>query len=130
MLGNSRVEANIPAGDLRRAKDFYADKLGLVPVRELMDTAMLYRTDGGTSFTVYLTQYAGQARHTVAQWHVDDLEAEVRDLQAKGVVFETYDLPGVVWDGCIASMDGVGKAAWFTDSEGNVLCIDQEEPAG
>ena len=46
-------------------------------VRELMDTAMLYRTDSGTSFTVYLTEFAGQSGHTIAQWHVDDLEAEL-----------------------------------------------------
>jgi hypothetical protein len=53
---------------------------------------MLYKTAGGTTFTIYEIQYAGQAGHTVAQWHVDDVEAEVRELKAKGITFEQYDL--------------------------------------
>ena len=126
MLNDSRVEANIPAGDLRRARDFYADKLGLTPTEEFSDVALVYRTAGGTTFNVYLTEYAGQAGHTIAQWHVDDIESEVRDLKAKGVGFEVYaDMPGAEWDGEIAAIPGMGRAAWFKDSEGNIMCIDQ-----
>ena len=127
MLSSSRVEANIPAGDLARARDFYADKLGLTPVRELMNANLVYETSGGTRFNIYETAYAGQAGHTIAQFHVDDIDAEVHDLQAKGVEFEVYDFPGVRWDGVIATMDGLGRAAWFRDSEANVLCVDQPE---
>ena len=128
MLSSSRVEANIPAGDLKRARDFYADALGLTPSREIEGVQMSYRTDGGTTFNVYQTEYAGQAGHTIAQFHVDDIESDVRDLKAKGVAFEVYDgMPGVEWNGEIASIEGMGKAAWFKDSEGNILCIDQEE---
>ena len=130
MLSTSRVEANIPAADLGRAKAFYADTLGLTPARETEGVHLAYRTDGGTAFNVYETTFAGQAGHTIAQWHVDDIEAEVRDLRAKGVEFEVYDMPGVRWDGAIASMEGLGRAAWFRDSEGNIMCIDQEIPAG
>lgn len=130
MLNTSRVEANIPAADLGRARAFYADKLGLTPTRELAGVALTYETEGGTAFNLYETAYAGQAGHTIAQWHVDDFEAEVRDLKAKGVAFEVYDLPGVQWDGDIASLEGLGRAAWFKDSEGNIMCIDQEVPAG
>jgi predicted enzyme related to lactoylglutathione lyase len=127
MLSSSRVEANIPAADLARARAFYADALGLTPVRELEGVQLAYRTDAGTAFNIYETAYAGQAGHTIAQWHVDDIESEVRDLKAKGVVFEVYgDMPGVTWDGEIASIDGMGRAAWFKDSEGNILCVDQE----
>ena len=127
MLSSSRVEANIPAADLKRARDFYANVLGLTPTREIEGIALAYRTDGGTNFNVYETEFAGRAGHTIAQWHVDDLEAEVRDLKAKGVAFEVYDMPGVRWDGEIASMEGMGRAAWFKDSEGNILCLDQED---
>ena len=127
MLSTSRVEANVPAADLARARAFYADKLGLTPIRELGGVNLVYETSPGTRFNVYETTYAGQAGHTVAQWHVDDIEAEVHDLTAKGVVFEVYDdMPGVSWDGPIASMEGLGRAAWFKDSEGNIMCVDQE----
>lgn len=127
MLSNSRVEANIPARDLKRALEFYADKLGLTPVREL-GPALMYKTAGGTSFSVYETEYAGQAGHTIAQIHVDDIETEVRDLKAKGITFEVYDMPGVEWKDDIASMEGMGRAAWFKDSEGNILCLDEDLP--
>ena len=125
MLNDSKVEANIPASDLQRARDFYADKLGLTPSAEYGGEALAYRTAGGTAFNVYRTEYAGQAGHTIAQWHVDDIEAQVRDLKAKGVAFETYDMPGVQWDGEIAEIPGMGRAAWFKDSEGNIMCVDQ-----
>jgi predicted enzyme related to lactoylglutathione lyase len=128
MLNESRVEANIPAGDLERARNFYAEKLGLTPTQQLGDEALAYRTAGGTSFNVYRTAYAGQAGHTIAQWHVADIESEVRDLKAKGVTFEVYDMPGVEWDGEIAAVPGMGRAAWFKDSEGNTMCLDEGLP--
>ena len=125
MLSSSRVEANIPAADLKRARAFYADTLGLTPTREIEGDMLAYRTDGGTNFNLYETTFAGQAGHTIAQWHVDDIESEVHDLKAKGVTFEVYDMPGVQWDGEIASIEGLGRAAWFKDSEGNIMCVDQ-----
>jgi predicted enzyme related to lactoylglutathione lyase len=130
VLNTSRVEANIPAADLGRARAFYADTLGLTPTREMAGVNLAYETDRGTAFNIYETTFAGQAGHTIAQWHVDDIESEVRDLRAKGVTFEVYDMPGVRWDGEIASLEGLGRAAWFKDSEGNIMCIDQEESAG
>ena len=83
-------------------------------------------TDAGTAFNVYQTEYAGRAGHTIAQWHVDDLKSEVRDLKAKGVVFEVYaDMPGVEWKDEIAHIPQMGKSAWFKDSEGNIMCLDE-----
>jgi len=129
MLNHSAVEANIPAADLDRVREYYSDKLGLTPVAEFGGEALRYRTANGTFFNVYKTQYAGQAAHTIAQWHVDDVDQEVQDLIAKGVVFEIYDMPGVEWNGSVATLPGMGKAAWFKDSEGNIMCVDQGAPS-
>ena len=131
MLNRASVTANIPAADLDRARSFYADTLGMTPSSEMADAGMLiYRTDGGTTFQVYQTEFAGQAGHTIAQFHVDDVEGEARALQEKGVALETYDMPGVTWDNGVADMGAIGKAAWFKDSEGNILCIDSGFPEG
>jgi len=131
MLTKASVTANIPAADLARARSFYAEALDLKPVTELEEAGMLvYRTDGGTEFSVYQTEYAGQAGHTVAQFHVEDVVAEARALQAKGVALETYEMPGVQWDDGIADLGDMGKAAWFKDSEGNILCLDAGFPEG
>ena len=130
MLNQSQVTANIPAADLGRARRFYADKLGVSPSAEYPGM-LIYRTAAGTPFSIYETGYAGKAEHTIAQWHVDDVSAEVRDLQANGVSFEVYDdMPGVDWDGAVASIPGMGRAAWFKDSEGNTLCIDDGRLTG
>lgn len=123
MLNNSSVTANVPAADLDRARHFYADILGLTPTQE-NSGGLVYTTDGGTTFFLYQTDYAGQAGHTIAQWHVSSVADEVRDLKARGLEFEHYDAPGMTWDGDIATMEGMGNAAWFKDSEGNIMCLD------
>lgn len=123
MLNNSKVTANVPAMDLERARRFYADMLGLTPADE-NPGGLVYTTGGGTTFFLYQTEYAGQAGHTIAQWHVTSVADEVRDLKAKGLEFEHYDMPGVTWDGDVATIEGMGSAAWFKDSEGNIMCLD------
>ena len=122
MLSDAKVTANIPASDLDRARRFYADTLGLTPADE-NPGGLIYST-GGTMFFLYQTEYAGQAGHTIAQFHVADVGAEVKELQSKGVTFEHYDLPGITWDGDVADMGGMGHTAWFKDSEDNILCLD------
>jgi catechol 2,3-dioxygenase-like lactoylglutathione lyase family enzyme len=118
MLDRGTVTANIPAADLARARAFYADKLGLAPHQEMEGIVLIYHTAGGSTFSVYQTEYAGRA-----------VEAAVRDLKSKGVTFEHYDdMPGVEWHDDVASMGDMGKAAWFKDSENNILCIDDGFP--
>lgn len=122
MLKDSTVTANIPAADLERARAFYADKLGLTPSDE--NPGGLVYTTAGSSFFLYETEHAGRAGHTIAQLHVDDVATEAAALAERGVAFEHYDLPGITWDGDVAAMQGMGHAAWFRDSEGNILCLD------
>ena len=130
MLDKATVTANIPAADLARARAFYSDKLGLKPWQEMEGVVLVYRTAGGSTFSVYQTEHAGRAGHTIAQWHVDDVDAAARDLKSKGVAFEHYDdMPGVEWNDDVASMGGMGKAAWFRDSENNILCLDDGFPS-
>jgi hypothetical protein len=75
-------------------------------------------------FLIYPTLAAGTAQHTLAGWQTDHIEKEVKELQARGVVFEEYDLPGLKTVNSIATT-GTNKAAWFKDSEGNILGIVQ-----
>jgi predicted enzyme related to lactoylglutathione lyase len=123
MLNDSKVTANVPAADLDRARRFYADTLGLTPTQD-HPGALVYTTAGGTTFSLYETAYAGQAGHTIAQFHVADVASEVGELTARGVAFEHYDMPGVSWEGDVAVIPDMGHAAWFQDSEGNILCLD------
>jgi catechol 2,3-dioxygenase-like lactoylglutathione lyase family enzyme len=121
MLGDQRCAAMLPASDFERAKSWYADKLGLKPFDETPAGAD-YQCADGTGFSVYPSQFAGTNQATVMGWLVSDINAEMEQLKAAGVTFEEYDIPGVKTEGGVAELDGE-KAAWFKDSEGNILAI-------
>jgi catechol 2,3-dioxygenase-like lactoylglutathione lyase family enzyme len=122
MLSNYEMHSTIPAHDLDRARRFYAEKLGLTPTREAPG-GLIYEY-GDTWFLLYPSQGAGTAQHTVAGWQVDDIKAEVAELKSRGVVFEEYNLPGLKTVNAIATT-GPNRAAWFKDSEGNILGLVQ-----
>ena len=124
MLANYPLEASLPASDIERAKAFYRDKLGLEPAEESGDGGAFYDT-GGTRFMLYPSGFAGTNQATAAGWQVDDIEAVVAGLKAKGVEFQEYDFDELkTVDGIATLPDGL-KGAWFIDSEGNILSVFQ-----
>jgi predicted enzyme related to lactoylglutathione lyase len=123
MLKNARAQASLPAQDLVRAKAFYGEKLGLQPFEEDADNTR-YQLRDGTQFNVFRTGGAPSGTHTQMAFLVEDIVAEVRDLKSRGVKFEEYDSPGLRTKDSIAEA-GDARAAWFKDSEGNVLGIVQ-----
>jgi catechol 2,3-dioxygenase-like lactoylglutathione lyase family enzyme len=114
--------AYIPARDVARARKFYEEKLGFKPRQ---DTAggVVYEFGKGTACFLYPTPNAGTSRSSQAFWQVEDVEREVSELKARGVEFEKYDMPGVDETGI--STAGGAKAAWFKDSEGNIMALIQ-----
>lgn len=123
MAMTSAPIATLPASDVERARAFYTDILQFTPSEEELPGGLLFDGGGGQVW-VYETPSAGTARNTQVAWFVDDLQAEVKRLQQHGVEFQTFDAPGREWDGVIALGDGI-RSAWFTDSEGNTLCLDE-----
>ncbi|MGA9531204.1 MAG: VOC family protein [Anaerolineales bacterium] len=124
ILSRLPVSVVVPATDIERAKAFYKDKLGLS--LEMEDEGSLMLSAGeGTGLFVYLRPGGQPAEHTVAGWRVPDIESAVDELGERGVEFEQYDMPGLKTnDRGIASMEDP-KAAWFKDSEGNILSINE-----
>jgi predicted enzyme related to lactoylglutathione lyase len=123
MLSDARVHATIPAADLDRARGFYEERLGLTPAEE-SPGGLFYDGAGGTRFFLYPTQGAASGTHTQIGFNVADIEAEVADLKSRGVEFIEYDFPGLKTVNGIADTGEV-RAAWFNDSEGNLLGIVQ-----
>jgi catechol 2,3-dioxygenase-like lactoylglutathione lyase family enzyme len=126
MLKERDIIAVLPAKDIARARDFYRDVLGLEPSDAMDEENLLYRCGNGTAFLLYQTDNAGTAKNTQMGWGTDNLEADVEDLRGRGVVFEEYDFPGLKTENGIATTP-VGTAAWFTDSEGNILNLFQRQ---
>lgn len=124
MLKDLDIIAVLPAKDIARAKGFYRDVLGLEPADTMDEQNLLYRCGNGTAFLLYETDNAGTAKNTQMGWATDDVEAEAEELRGRGVVFEEYDFPGLKTENGIATTPA-GKAAWFLDTEGNILNIYQ-----
>ena len=119
MLQQSPMYAYIPAQDIARARRFYEGKLGLVAKQETAG-GVVYEFAGGTACFLYPTPNAGTSQASQAFWEVADVDREIEELKARGVVFEDYDMPGEKSaSGAITA--GGAKAAWVKDSEGNIM---------
>jgi predicted enzyme related to lactoylglutathione lyase len=113
--------AYIPAKDVDRARKFYEGRLGFTPKEEVAG-GVVYACAGGTACFLYPTPNAGTSKASQAFWQVDDVEREVAELKARGVTFEEYDAPGFKTVNGIMTAGGA-KAAWFKDTEGNILAV-------
>ena len=130
-LAGGRAITKLPAQDLDRARAFYQDKLGLAPVEE-REGGLRYLCAAG-EFHLFLSTGAALGTFTQMGFEVENIEAVVADLRSRGVVFETFDLPGFDEgdDGIVKVTDnypskGVGeRGIWFRDSEGNLLGLAQ-----
>ena len=123
MLQRSPLYAYIPAKDVARARRFYEDKLGFRPKEEVAG-GVAYEFGKGTACFLYPTPNAGTSKASQAFWQVDDIEREVADLKSRGIEFEDYDMPGQKSPSGVITAGGA-RAAWFKDTEGNILAIIQ-----
>lgn len=123
-LSESRVGATIAVSDMSLARQFYEGTLGLSPGPMNEEEGVVYGCGKGTTLLVYHSPaHAGKATATVATWEVEDLEATVDELAARGVAFEQYDEPETDEKGI--NRFGDNLVAWFKDPEGNVIAVGQ-----
>jgi len=124
-LADYPVAGVLRAEDFARAKKFYTEVLGLSEVVVGSPTQEgMFEAGDGTRVTIYERPGMPAPQNTTLGFGVpaDRFPGVMADLRSKGVVFEDYDIPEIglkTVDG-VASMDG-GMAAWFKDSEGNIL---------
>jgi catechol 2,3-dioxygenase-like lactoylglutathione lyase family enzyme len=125
MLPDYPIFPTLPASDIPRARSFYQDVLGFEPTEVIEETGEVVYNSGGISFFVYPSSSAGTNQGTAAAWRVPDLRAMVDLLREKGVIFEEYDFDEIKTVDSVAVMPDGTQVAWFKDSEGNVLAMDQ-----
>jgi catechol 2,3-dioxygenase-like lactoylglutathione lyase family enzyme len=127
MIKDRRVHTTLPAIDLDRAKQWYEEKLGLAVATYNPGGGVFFSLADGTRFALYPTPNPTRGGHTQMGFTTDDIEAEVAELKGRGVVFEEYDFPGLKTENSIAKT-GEARAAWFKDSEDNIIGIIQLPP--
>ena len=120
MWDSAYAEATLPASDLERARTFYSGRLGLTPLSE--DKVGIHFVVGGTRFRLFRSGGAASGTHTQLAFVVGNLSDLVLELKSRGLEFETYDYPNLKTVDGIADL-GYAHAAWFKDSEGNLLGI-------
>jgi predicted enzyme related to lactoylglutathione lyase len=126
-LSEHRVGPAVAVADLGSAREFYENKVGLKVAEQMGDEMVAYECGGGSSLMVYRSpEHAGKTSHTLAGWEVPDLEAEMSELEARGVEFTRYDGSDgpPTDDRGIFSTEGM-RVAWFKDPEGNTFAINE-----
>jgi catechol 2,3-dioxygenase-like lactoylglutathione lyase family enzyme len=122
MFGNRDSAATVAVRDMDRAVRFYEETLGLTRIHDEGGEAVAYQT-GRSSLLVYRSEFAGSNQATAVTWSVGDaLDECVRDLAAKGVEFEHYNMPNTQLEGDI-HVSGAMRVAWFKDPDGNIHAL-------
>jgi catechol 2,3-dioxygenase-like lactoylglutathione lyase family enzyme len=120
MEGATMVVPTVPVTDLKRAREFYGDTLGLTVLWE-NPASIRFRVGEASELSVFKRPPVA-TEHTLAHFEITDIEAVVRDLEAKGVEFLDYDEGPLQTTGHIAQV-GPARGAWFRDPDGNTLGI-------
>ena len=119
MLTNTKAFSGFSVDDIAKAKQFYGETLGL-SVTEANGMLQLH-TAGDRDTLIYPKPGHVPANFTILNFEVDDIDAEVDELTARGVMFEHYD-----WvDPKGINRQGGPLIAWFTDPAGNILSVIQ-----
>ncbi|SDF68297.1 Catechol 2,3-dioxygenase [Pedobacter terrae] len=123
MLQNSKAFSSFSVDDVRKAKEFYKEVLGL----EVKDNPMgviEVVVSGSSNILLYPKPNHVPATFTVLNFPVENIDQAVDDLIAKGVKFEIYNQESIKTDQKgISRGNGGPDIAWFRDPAGNILSI-------
>jgi catechol 2,3-dioxygenase-like lactoylglutathione lyase family enzyme len=124
----SGISVALPAQDLSRAKDFYVEKVGFQPVESQFLNASDGRVgvmigDGASRLVIYPAEARSSGEFLQAVLQVADVRAVVEEMRDRGVTFEEYDTAETRTDNGVARTPDGREAAWFKDSEGNLIGV-------
>lgn len=108
--------------DLRAAKHFYGEQLGLEVTENSMGFLNLHLTSGARVLA-YVKPNHTPASFTILNFEVDDIDSAVDDLNARGVTTKIYVEPDFNTDAKGISRGWGPDIAWFRDPAGNVLSV-------
>ena len=123
MLECAKIIAFVPTKDATKARAFYEGVLGLRFVSD-DNFALVFDANGNMIRIAKGAKFQPQ-QFTILGWEVREIEKLVSGLEAKGVKFEKYGLPGQDERGIWTAPGGAAKVAWFKDPDGNVLSVSE-----
>jgi len=128
MLKDSRAFSGFSVNDVDAAKHFYGEVLGLqVDKNDEMGGLLTIHIAGSSNIIAYPKPNHVPATFTILNFPVKDITATVKELKARGVVFESYDSEYLKTDeDNISRGNGGPSIAWFKDPSGNFLSVIEE----
>lgn len=123
-LKDCKIGTAAPVSDLARAREFYENKLGFEPSAPTGDDMVAYELGEGTGLMLYVSDYAGTNKATLAGFDVPDFDAVFAELRDRGVEFDRFqDESGATTneEGIIDAGDY--RVAFFKDPDGNIFSI-------
>ena len=127
MLTHNRGSAVLVSTDLERSQRFYQEKIGLTLSPESIKNHLLFECGDGSTVLIYGRAAGNKADHTQVRFWSSDIEKDVADLTANGVVFDDYDTEAFKTIDHIVTTAGIGRSAWFKDPDGNTIAVFQPE---
>ena len=132
MLQKSKAFSGFSVDDIKRAKSFYSETLGLTISEEDMGggyITLMLQIENSNGVFVYSKPDHEAATYTVLNFPVDDIDKAVEELTAHGVVFEHYDEGFLKTDvkGIARGDNDNPDIAWFKDPAGNILSVLQNK---
>jgi len=122
MFSADKAFSGFSVDDLDAAERFYGTTLGLAVEVNPMGFLDITLANGAT-ILAYVKPNHEPASYTMLNFEVDDVEAAVDDLNARGVVTKIYTDPDFGTDAKGISRGEGPDIAWFTDPAGNVLSV-------
>jgi catechol 2,3-dioxygenase-like lactoylglutathione lyase family enzyme len=122
MFANTKAFSGFAVDDLEQARHFYGETLGLKTSEEY--GLMTLHLAGDRPTLVYPKPDHAPASYTILNFPVDDIDAAVDELAARGVRFDRYE--NLDQDDKGVFRGGGPHIAWFKDPAGNVLSVLQE----
>ena len=126
MFDNTKAFSGFSVDDLEKAKRFYGETLGIEVTQEPPHGLLTLHVAGDRPILIYPKQDHQPATYTILNFPVDDVEATVDELTARGVVFERYEGTPVETDEKGVFRGGGPLIAWFTDPSGNIISVLQD----
>jgi predicted enzyme related to lactoylglutathione lyase len=123
-IATAPISVVLPAKDIKRARDFWERVVGVEVMDAPVPNGFMGKAGMGSQFLMYETPFA-PTEATGAAFVVDDLDAVMTDLRARGLTFADYDLPGTKTVNGVAEFGDGSRGAWFVDSEGNTINVVQ-----
>lgn len=127
VVTDDRVSAVLCSTDLERSRDFYENKVGLRLSQETIKNHLVFECGNGTTLLIYGRPSPNLADHTQVRFWSADISTDVRELEGRGVAFDTVEFGDLKMVDHVLTSPGIGRSAWFKDPDGNTLALYQPE---